>query len=134
MTDPQTERTRAVIDKLYDAYLTGNTEGMLALMAPDVKVTFNYAGTFIGMDEARPFMTWNGAQLPELTFNVRHKIIDDNRAAVTWDETGKTIRGDDWSSIGVDVYCVEGDQIVEMTCYSDTDRVARLLDPYPGPQ
>jgi ketosteroid isomerase-like protein len=134
MTDTQTERTRAVIDKLYDAYLTGSTEGMLALMAPDVKVTFNYAGTFTGMAEARPFMTWNGAQPPELQFNVRHKIIDGNHAAVTWDETGKTIRGDDWSSIGVDVYHIEGDQIVEMTCYADTEKVARLLDPYPGPQ
>jgi ketosteroid isomerase-like protein len=133
MTDTQTERTRAVIDKLYDAYLTGDTEGMLALMASDVSVTFNYAGTFHGMAETRPFMTWNGAQLPELTFNIRHKIIDRNRAAVTWDETGKTIRGDDWSSIGVDVYRVEGDHIIEMTCYADTDKVARLLDPYPGP-
>jgi len=100
---------------------------------PRTTVTFNYAGTFHGMAKARPFMTWNGGQLPELTFNVRHKIIDGNRAAVTWDETGKTIRGDDWSAIGVDVYRVEGDQIVEMTCYSDTDKVARLLDPYPGP-
>jgi ketosteroid isomerase-like protein len=132
MTESQIERTRAVIDRLYEAYLTGNTEGMLALMAPDVNVTFNYAGTFTGMAEARPFMTWNGAQLRELQFNVRHKIIDGNRAAVTWDETGKTVRGDDWSAIGVDVYRIEGDQIVEMTCYSDTDKVARLLDPYPG--
>ncbi len=131
MSEQQTERTRAVIDKLYAAYLSGDTEGMLALMAPDVAVTFNYAGTFRGMDEARPFMTWNGAQLPELTFNIRHKIVDGNRAAVTWDETGKTIRGDDWSAIGVDVYHVEDDRIVEMTCYSDTDKVARLLDPYP---
>lgn len=132
MTGNQTERTRAVIDKLYRAYLTGDTEGMLALMASDVKVTFNYAGTFTGMAEARPFMTWNGGQLPELTFNVRHKIIDGNRAAVTWDETGKTLRGDDWAAMGVDVYRVENDQIVEMTCYSDTDKVARLLDPYPS--
>ena len=133
MNENQTERTRAVIDKLYAAYLTGDTEGMLALMAPDVAVTFNFAGTFHGMDEARPFMTWNAGQLPELTFNVRHKIVDGNRAAVTWDETGKTLRGEDWASIGVDVYRVEGDQIVELTCYSDTDKVARMLDPYPGP-
>lgn len=132
MSENQTERTRAVIQKLYAAYLSGDPEGMLALMAPDVSVTFNYAGTFRGMAEARPFMTWNGGQLPELTFNVRHTIIDGNRAAVTWDETGRTIRGDDWNAMGVDVYRVEGDQIVEMTCYSDTDKVARLLDPYPG--
>lgn len=128
----QTERTRAVIEQLYAAYLNGDTEGMLALMAPDVAVTFNYAGAFHGMAEARPFMTWNGVQLPELTFNVRHKIVDGNRAAVTWDETGKTIRGDDWSAMGVDVYRIEGNLILEMTCYSDTDKVARLLDPYPG--
>ncbi len=132
MTENQTERTRAVIEKLYQAYLSGDTEGMLALMAPDVKVTFNYAGTFTGMAEARPFMTWNGAQLTDLTFNVRHKIIDGNYAAVTWDEAAKTIRGDDWDAIGVDVYRIENDQIVEMTCYSDTDKVARLLDRYPG--
>ena len=99
MTENQTERTRAVIEKLYEAYLSGNTEDMLALMAPDVKVTFNYAGTFTGMAEARPFMTWNGAQLTDLTFNVRHKIIDGNFAAVTWDETAKTIRGDDWEAM-----------------------------------
>lgn len=133
MTGNQTERTRALIDKLYAAYLSGDTERMLALMAPDVAVTFNYAGTFHGMAEARPFMMWNGAQLPKLTFNIRHKIIDGNRAAVTWDETGTTIRGDEWSAMGVDVYRIEGDRIVEMTCYSDTDKVARLLDPYPGP-
>jgi ketosteroid isomerase-like protein len=132
MSENQTERTRAVIEKLYEAYLSGNTEGMLALMAPDVKVTFNYAGTFTGMDEARPFMMWNGGQLTDLKFNVRTKIIDGNYAAVTWDETAKTIRGEDWEAIGVDVYHVENDQIVEMTCYSDTDKVARLLDPYPG--
>ena len=131
MTEQQTERTRAVIDKLYAAYLSGDTEGMLALMAPNVAVTFNYAGTFHGMDDARPFMTWNGAQLPELTFNVRYKIIDGNRAAVTWDETGTTIKGEPWSAMGVDVYRIEGDQIVEMICYSDTEKVARLLDPYP---
>lgn len=132
MTDPQTERTRSVIERLYAAYLNGDTDGMLALMAPDVRVTFNYAGTFHGMDEARPFMTWNGAQLPQLTFNVRQMIVDGDRAAVTWDETGTTLRGDDWSAMGVDVYRVENDRIVELTCYSDTAQVARLLDPYPG--
>ncbi len=133
MTDSQTERTRAVIEKLYDAYLTGDTEGMLALMAPDVEVTFNYAGTFHRYGRSAPLhdLEWRPAPRAS-TFNVRHKIVDGNRAAVTWDETGKTIRGDDWSAIGVDVYRVEGDQIVEMTCYSDTDKVARLLDPYPG--
>ena len=131
MTESQTERTRAVIDKLYDAYLTGNTEGMLALMAPNVKVTFNYAGTFAGMAEARPFMTWNGAQLPELQFNVRHKIIDGSRAAVTWDETGTTNPGEPWEAKGVDVYRIADGQVAEITVYSDTEKMTLLLDPWP---
>lgn len=131
-TGTQTERTRAIVEQLYIAYLNGDTESMLALMAPDVAVTFNYAGTFYGMSEARPFMLWNGGQLRDLVFDIQHTIVDGAYAAVTWSETGKTIRGDDWSAIGVDVYRIDGDHIVEMTCYSDTDKVARLLDPYPG--
>lgn len=131
-TGTQTERTRAIVEQLYVAYLNGDTERMLALMAPDVAVTFNYAGTFHGMNEARSFMLWNGGQLRELVFDIQHTIVDGAYAAVTWSETGKTIRDDDWAATGVDVYRIDGDRIVEMTCYSDTDKVARLLDPYPG--
>lgn len=132
MTETATATTRAVIDRLYDAYQAGDLEGMLALMADDVVVTFTGHGTFYGKAEARPYMEWAGTQLPELTFNVRHIIVDGEYAAVTWDEIGRTRRGEAWSAIGVDVHRVVDGKIVELTVYTDTEKLARLLDPWPG--
>ena len=132
MSGQQTERTRALVEKLYTAYLGGDTEGMIALMSDDAVVTFNAHGTFRGLTEIRPYMTWASRQLPRLTFNVRTKIIEGEYAAVTWDETGVTARGEPWEAMGVDIFRVVGDKIVELADYSDTEKILRLLEPYPG--
>lgn len=76
-------------------------------------------------------MTWAGTQLPQLEFRVLHKIVDGERAAVTWDETGRTKRGEEWAAVGVDVYRVVDGEVVELTVYGDTDKMHRLLDPWP---
>lgn len=130
--DETTQATRAVIDRFYEAYLAGNTEGMLAEMADDAVVTFAGHGTFRGKDEIRRYMTWAGPQLPELQFNIRAKIVDGERAAVPWDETGRTKRGDHWEAIGCDVYRVANGKIVELTVIGDTEKMLRLLEPWPG--
>jgi uncharacterized protein (TIGR02246 family) len=127
-----TRATRDVIDRFYAAYTGGDLEGMLALMADDVVVTFVGHGTFRGKAEARPYMTWAGTQLPRLAFRVLQKIVDGERAAVTWDETGRTKRGEEWTAVGVDVYRVVDGKIVELTVYGDTDKMRRLLDPWPA--
>ncbi|MCC6313949.1 MAG: hypothetical protein IT337_08030, partial [Thermomicrobiales bacterium] len=43
-----------------------------------------------------------------------------------------TRSGEPWASQGVDVYRVDGEQIVEFAVYSDTARMQRQLDPYGG--
>lgn len=133
MSEQLTAKTRAVIDRYYDAYISGNQQGMLDLLADDPVMTFVGHGTFRGLDEIRPYLAWAAKQLPDLTFNVTAKIVDGDRAAVTWDETGTTARGEPWTAIGVDVYRVVEDRVAELTVYTDTDKTARLLDPYPGP-
>lgn len=132
MTNDQTTATRAVIDRFYVAYLAGNLEGMLAELADDAVVIFAGHGAFRGKAEIRPYMEWGGQQLPELHFNVLNKIVDGERAAVNWDETGRTKRGDDWAAIGCDVYRVVDGKIIELTVYGDTEEMARLMDAYPG--
>jgi ketosteroid isomerase-like protein len=102
--DPVTEVTRAVIDRVYEAYLAGSAEGMLAEMADDAVVTFPGHGTF---------------------------RVDGEHAAVPWDETARTKRGEPWEAIGCDVWRVVDGQIVELTCIGDTDKTRRLLDPWP---
>jgi uncharacterized protein (TIGR02246 family) len=133
MDDQTTIATRSLIDRFYVAYVGGDLDGMLAMLADDAVVTFNGHGSFRGRAEIRPYMTWAATQLPELDFRVTAKIVDGDRAAVSWDETGRTARGEVWTAIGVDVYRVAGGKIVELTVYSDTDKMRRLLDPYLRP-
>ena len=133
MSEEQTAVTRVVIDRFYAAYTGGDLDGMLALMAEDAVVTFLGHGTFRGKAEIRPYMAWAVGQLPQLAFLVRRKIVDGEHAAVVWDETGTTKRGERWESRGVDVYRIVGGKVAELTVYSDTAKMHRQLDPYPGP-
>ena len=133
MSEETTDETRRVIDRFYAGYGGGDLEGMLAAMAEDAVVTFLGHGTFRGKGQIRPYMTWAATQLPELDFRVRRTIVDGEHAAVAWDETGVTKRGEPWESQGVDVYRVVDGRIVELTVYSDTDKMLRQLEPYPGP-
>jgi uncharacterized protein (TIGR02246 family) len=133
MTADPGAATREVIRRFYEAYLAGDQVAMLALMAEDAVVTFVGHGTFRGKSEIRPYMAWAATQLPELDFRVTAMIFDGERAAVTWDETGRTRRGEPWQTLGVDVYRVVDGKVVELTVYSNTDLMRRLLDPYPGP-
>ena len=133
MSGEDTDETRRVIDRFYASYTGGDLEGMLAVMAEDAVVTFLGHGTFRGKGEIRPYMTWAGTQLPRLDFRVRTKIVDGRHAAVVWDESGVTKRGEPWESQGVDVYRVEDGRIVELTVFSDTEKMLRQLEPYPGP-
>ena len=132
MCDKQTAETRRVIARFYDAYTGGDLEGMLAMMAKDAVVTFLGHGTFRGKLAIRLYMAWAATQLPDLEFRVGHAIVDGGRAAVVWDETGVTKRGEPWTARGVDVYLIAGGEVVELTVYSDTARMLSQLDPYPG--
>jgi uncharacterized protein (TIGR02246 family) len=131
MSDDLTATTRATLDRFYVAYTSGDLEGMLSLMTDDVVVTFIGHGTFHGKTAARPYMTWAASQLPQLDFRVLHRIVDGDRAAVTWDETGTTKRGAPWEAQGVDVYRIANGKVAEITVFSDTEKMYRLLEPWP---
>lgn len=130
--DATTAETRKVIDRFYVAYLAGDPEGMLAEIAHDATVTFAGHGVFHGIGEIRAYFAWAAPQLTDLVFTIIAKIVDGDRAAVPWTETARTRRGEPWSAIGCDHYRVVGGKIVELTCIGDTDKMARLLDPWPG--
>ena len=130
MTNDITAATRNVIDTMYGYYLRGDQAGMLSLMSDDAVVTFVGHGTFHGKDEIRTYMAYSARLLHDLVFTIRQKIVDGEYAAVTWDETATTWRGEPWQSSGVDVYHVVDGQIVAMTVNSDTDKMLRQLGPY----
>ena len=68
--------TREVVEALYAAFLAGDGEGMIALMADDVEVTFLGQGTFHGIPAVRRFMAFSAACCTTSTSASRRVIID----------------------------------------------------------
>lgn len=103
--------TRRVVEELYEAYFADDPGGMLATMADEVEVRFLGRGTYRGLEEATRFFTANMAMLVGLEFRIRRLIVDGEWAAAIWDESAKTIHGDNYDNHGVDVFRVQNGKI-----------------------
>jgi ketosteroid isomerase-like protein len=106
--------TREVVDALYEAFLAGDGEGMIALMADDVEVTFLGQGTFHGIPAVRRFMAYSAGLLQDVDFTIERVIIDGDVGAAIWHETATTRDGKPWSNHGVDVIRVRDGRIVSL--------------------
>ena len=107
MQPSETEaQTRETVDRLYEAYFTGNPHGMLATMNDDVHLRFLGRGTYPGIEAATRFLTQNTGLLTQLDFRIRRIVIDGEWAAAIWDESAVTIHGDPYENHGVDVFRV----------------------------
>lgn len=95
--------TRRVVDELYEAFLRGDPEGMLATFDDDVEFKFLGQVEARGMVEARRFFTSAAGMLTDLEFVIEHTVIDGTRAAVVWSEVARTQTGAEWVNHGVDV-------------------------------
>ncbi len=125
--------TRRVIDALYEAYLAGDQEGMLALMDADVAVRFLGQVSLRGIEEARRFFAFSGSKLTDVDFRVERKVCDGEWAAVTWSETARTRDGHPWENHGVDVFRVRDRRIVVVHENNDCRLVHRHFPRYePG--
>ena len=106
--------TRRVVDALYEAYLAGDGEGMLAQMADDVEVTFLGQGTFHGIEDVRRFMGFSAGLLRDLDFRIGPLIVDGDVACAVWQETATTADGKPWENHGVDVIRVRAGKVVSL--------------------
>lgn len=122
--------TRRVIDALYDAYRAGDGEAMLGLMSDRIEVRFLGQVLVHGIDEARAFFAFSGAQLTDLDFRVERKLVDGEWAAVIWSETARTRAGEPWENHGVDVFRVQGGEITVLHENNDCRLVHRHFPRY----
>lgn len=106
--------THEVVNRLYDAFLSGDADGMLALMADDVDVRFLGQVHCTGRAAAARFFAFAGGLLEDVDFRIRDVVVDGDVAAVTWDETARTPDGQPWRNHGVDVIHVANGQIVQL--------------------
>lgn len=104
-------RTRAAVQRLYDAYFAGDAMGMVDTMSDDVWVRFLGIVDLRGKEEARSFFGSNTSKLVDLEFTIRKLIVDGPHAAAVWQERATTIHGEPYANHGVDVFRVEDDEI-----------------------
>ncbi len=125
--------TRAVVDALYDAFLRGDGDGMLALMADDISLRFLGQVDARSIEEARRFFAFAAGLLTDVRFRIERTIVDGDRAAVIWSEVARTRAGADWANHGVDVIRVRDGQITELHENNDVRMVALHFPAYePG--
>jgi ketosteroid isomerase-like protein len=124
------EDTRRVVEALYEAYLAGDGEGMIALMADDVEVTFLGQGTFHGIPAVRRFMGFSAGLLSDIEFIIGPLIIDGDVGCAVWNETATTRDGKPWSNHGVDVVRVRHGRIVALHENNDVRLVREHFPPY----
>jgi ketosteroid isomerase-like protein len=122
--------THRVVDALYVAFLAGDAEDMLALMADDVEIRFLGQVRLRGTNAARAFMSFSADLLEDLDFTVERMIVDGEWAAVTWSETARTRTGAPWENHGVDVVRVEEEKITLLHENNDVRLVHRFFPPY----
>jgi ketosteroid isomerase-like protein len=124
------EETRRAVDDLYDAYLSGDPEGMLATFGDDVAFRFLGQVESRGIEEARRFFTHSAGLLTDLDFRIQRKIIDGRHAAVTWTETARTAAGIPWENHGVDVFEVADGRIISLHENNDVRLVHEHFERY----
>jgi ketosteroid isomerase-like protein len=124
------EQTRRVVDELYDAFLSGDPEGMLATFSDDIAFRFLGQVEARGMAEARRFFTHSAGLLSDLDFRIQRKVVDGSHAAVTWEETARTASGALWENHGVDVFEVRDGRIVSLHENNDVRLVHEHFERY----
>jgi ketosteroid isomerase-like protein len=122
--------TREVVDALYAAFLAGDGEGMIALMADDVEVTFLGQGTFHGIPAVRRFMGFSASLLRDVDFRIQTVIIDGEVGATVWEESATTRDGKPWENHGVDVIRVRDGRVVALHENNDVRLVREHFPPY----
>lgn len=104
-------RTRAAVNRLYEAYFAGDAAAMVATMSDDVWVRFLGRADFHGRAKAQEFFGGNNPLLVDLQFDIQKLIVDGRHAAAIWTERAATIHGRPYRNHGVDVFTVENDRI-----------------------
>jgi ketosteroid isomerase-like protein len=125
--------TREVAESMYRAFLAGDADAMLALMAEDVEVRFLGQAQVRGKEAASRFFDFAGKLLRDVDFTLEEIVVDGEVAAGIWHETATTADGHPWENHGVDVIHVRDGQVIALHENNDVRKVQEHFPPYdPG--
>jgi ketosteroid isomerase-like protein len=115
--------TREVAEALYRAFLAGDKDGMLAVLHPDVEVSFLGQVHLRGRAAAGRFFDFAGGLLRDVEFTLEEILVDGDVAAGIWHETATTVTGEPWTNHGVDVVHVRDGLVVALHENNDVRKV-----------
>ena len=119
--------TEETVRALYDAFLAGDKDAMLAEMVDDVELRFLGARVLRGQEEARGFLDCQEGALRDVRFELMEIIVDGDRAAGLWQETATRADGSPWSNHGVDVFQVRDGKVAVLHENNDVREFYGLL-------
>lgn len=130
-----TQETRAVAEALYEAFLAGDAEGMLAQLHEEAEVAFLGQGCVRGTQQVRELFEFLGGQLAEVEFTLDQLVVDGSVAAGIWRERAVSVDGETWENHGVDLIHVHDGRVVALHENNDVRREHPYVSRYrPGAQ
>ena len=118
----------AAIRAAFEGLGQGDMDPFVNHLAEDVVLEFpgsRFGGRFEGKRKVAVFLKRNQRMFQEgLTFTVHWAGCLGDRAVAQWTNAGTTREGIDYANRGVTVFRLEGDRIVEIQDYLDTERLA----------
>jgi ketosteroid isomerase-like protein len=116
------------IKAAFEALGVGRLEPLTEALADDVVLEFpgaRFGGTFEGRRKVAVFLKRNQRLFDGgLHFTVRWVERVGDRAVVQWTNAGRTKTGTDYENRGVTILRFQGDRIVRIDDYLDTERLA----------
>ena len=122
--------TRQVVEALYRAFLAGDRDGMLAVLHPEVEVSFLGQVYLRGTEAAGRFFDFAGGLLRDVDFTLEDVLVEGDVAAGIWHETATTASGEPWENHGVDVLHVRDGRVVALHENNDVRNVAEHFPRY----
>ena len=112
----------------FDALNQGDFDTLADRMSDDVRLEFpgeRFGGVFQGRRRVLVFLRQNQRMFNcGLRFSVHWAAVSDGRAVAQWTNTGTTRDGTAYKNSGVTVFRYDGDTVVAIQDYLDTDKLS----------
>jgi ketosteroid isomerase-like protein len=112
-----------IIRRFFDAVNERDTPSMGAALKPEAEFHFPKTEPLVGRERILRFFNILFRQYPELTFDVRRVILQEEQAAVHWTNHGMSRRRKPYQNEGVTILELDGNEIRFMSdFFKDTEK------------
>jgi ketosteroid isomerase-like protein len=111
----------------FDALNQRDLDAFLEILDEDATFEFPgtslLAGTHAGKKGIRRFLRRMTIAVPDLRFAIRHSLASGHMVVLEWTNKGTTMKGEPYENKGVTVIEFDGDLVIRLRDYLDTERL-----------